>query len=78
MKHKSLTLIVLLLALPMVLLAQINSERGYVVVTDYIKAETGKDVSDDIQRIIDTHPNRTIFFPDGIYIISGSRSRAVS
>ena len=70
MNHKSLTITVLLLSLHMVLLAQMNSGRGYVVVTDYIKAETGKDVSDDIQRIIDTHPNRTIFFPDGIYIIS--------
>ncbi len=44
--------------------------RGYVVVTDYLKADGKKDVSDAIQKIIDTHPNRTIYFPDGIYLIS--------
>lgn len=70
MNHKLLLLLTLLLAMPATLLARKTSERGYVVVTDYIKAETGKDVSDDIQRIIDTHPNRTIYFPDGVYIIS--------
>ncbi|MBR6032083.1 MAG: hypothetical protein IKP36_09015 [Bacteroidaceae bacterium] len=69
MNHKTLTLIALLLALPATLLAQMNSGRGYVVVTDFIQKEAGKDVSDDIQRVIDTHPNRTIYFPDGIYII---------
>ena len=42
----------------------------YVIVTDYVKANTGKDVSDAIQKIIDENPNRTIFFPDGVYIIS--------
>ena len=70
MNHKLLFLLALLLAMPATLLARKTSERGYVVVTDYIKSGTGKDVSDDIQRVIDTHPNRTIFFPDGIYIIS--------
>ena len=69
MNHKTLTLIALLLALPATLLAQMNSGRGHVVVTDFIQEEAGKDVSDDIQRVIDTHPNRTIYFPDGIYII---------
>lgn len=49
----------------------INSNpMGYVVVTDYIKANTGKDVSDEIQKIIDANPMRTIYFPDGEYIIS--------
>ena len=66
MNHKTLTLIALLLVLPATLLAQMNSARGYVVVTDFIQEAAGKDVSDDIQRVIDTHPNRTIYFPDGI------------
>ncbi|MBQ7319746.1 MAG: hypothetical protein IJW97_06200 [Clostridia bacterium] len=42
---------------------------GYVVITDYVAAGTGRDVSDDIQRVIDEHPMRTIFFPDGEYIL---------
>ncbi len=42
---------------------------GYVVVTDYVEANTGRDVSDAIQKVIDDNPMRTIFFPDGEYII---------
>ena len=45
-------------------------KNGYVIVTDYIKADSGKDVSDVLQNIIDNNPNRTIYFPDGVYIIS--------
>lgn len=40
----------------------------YVVVK--VKADGKKDVSDEIQKIIDSNPNRTLFFPDGIYLIS--------
>lgn len=43
---------------------------GYVVVTDYVKANTGKDVSDDLQKVILDNPHRTIYFPDGEYIIA--------
>ena len=43
---------------------------GYVVVTDYVKANTGEDVSDAIQKIIDENPHRTIYFPDGEYILA--------
>lgn len=45
-------------------------DLGYVVVTKYVKANSGKDVSDAIQKIIDENPNRTIYFPDGVYLIS--------
>ena len=50
--------------------AQSAKQLGYVVVTDYVKANGKKDVSDIIQKIIDENPNRTIYFPDGIYMIS--------
>lgn len=33
-------------------------------------AGTGADASDAIQRMIDENPNRTIFFPDGEYLLS--------
>ena len=46
------------------------SQKGYVVITDYIKNDGKKDVSDAIQNVIDRNPNRTIFFPDGTYMIS--------
>ena len=44
--------------------------NGYLSVSDYILPDLGRDVADDIQRIIDNNPNRTIFFPDGEYLIS--------
>ena len=43
--------------------------RGYIVVTDYLTPGSG-DVSDALQELIDKNPNRTIYFPDGIYTIS--------
>ena len=45
-------------------------ELGFVVITDYVKANTGADVSDAIQKVIDDNPRRTIYFPDGEYVIS--------
>lgn len=45
-------------------------DRGYVVVTDHFVSDGTQDVSDEIQKVIDANPRRTIFFPDGIYLIS--------
>ena len=45
------------------------SALGYVIVTDYIKTDGKTDVSDDIQNIIDSNPNKTIYFPDGVYVV---------
>ena len=45
-------------------------EKMYVVVTDYVKADTGEDVSDALQELILSNPQRTIFFPDGEYLLS--------
>ena len=47
----------------------VASALGYVVVTDYIKNDGTTDVADEIQKIIDENPNRTIYFPDGVYVI---------
>ena len=38
---------------------------GYVVVTDFITPNTGEDVSDAIQKIIDENPMRTIYSRSG-------------
>ena len=45
-------------------------DAGYVMVTDYLKPDTGEDVSDDIQKLIDENPNRTLYFPDGVYMLA--------
>ena len=42
-------------------------DAGYVLVSDHVKANTGSDVSDAIQKLIDENPNRTLYFPDGEY-----------
>ena len=47
-----------------------KSKEGFLDVTDYILADTGMDVTTHLQKIIDTNPGRTIYFPDGEYIIS--------
>ena len=45
-----------------------TTTEGYVIVK--VKADGKRDVSDAIQKIIDENPNRTIYFPDGVYLIS--------
>ena len=45
-------------------------ESGYVVITDYVNAIGGVDVSEEIQKVIDENPNSTIYFPDGTYTIA--------
>ena len=42
----------------------------YINVIDFIDLSSNNDVSDAIQNIIDSNPNKTIFFPDGKYYIS--------
>ena len=43
---------------------------GVVCVTDFVAANTGADVADALQAVIDANPNRTIWFPDGVYRVS--------
>ena len=42
----------------------------YLIATDYLPADGQSDTSDLIQKLIDENPNRTIFFPDGEYLLS--------
>ena len=70
MNFKKIFLAVLAICLSSLAFGQSAKNKGYVIVTDYLKADGKKDVSDIIQRIIDNNPNRTIFFPDGVYMIS--------
>ena len=43
---------------------------GYVIVTDYVDISAGNDISAEIQKVIDENPRKTIYFPDGVYVIS--------
>jgi hypothetical protein len=43
---------------------------AFVLVTDYVKANTGEDVSDALQELILNNPRRVLYFPDGEYLLS--------
>ena len=46
-----------------------TSHDDYVMITQYTEGKTG-DLSAEIQKAIDENPNKTIYFPDGLYNIS--------
>ncbi len=46
-----------------------ESALGYVIITDYVSNDGTTDIANEIQAVIDANPNRTIYFPDGIYLI---------
>ena len=48
----------------------VGEEDFSLVVTDFIPANSGEDVSAELQSLIDENPNRTIYFPDGEYLLS--------
>lgn len=46
------------------------ASKAFVMVSDFIEPNTGKDVSDALQALILSHPRRVLFFPDGEYLLS--------
>ena len=42
-------------------------DMGFIVVTEYLSANTGEDVGAKIQKVIDRNPKSVIYFPDGEY-----------
>lgn len=46
------------------------ADGAYLNVSEFVKPNSGKDVADDIQKIIEENPNRTLFFEDGEYLLS--------
>ena len=43
---------------------------AFVLVSDYVQPNTGKDVSDALQELILNNPGRVLFFPDGEYLLA--------
>ena len=60
------TLFAVVIIFPIISFAQ--PSKGYIVATDYLKADGKTDITNALQRLIDTNPNRTLFFPDGFII----------
>lgn len=50
--------------------ARAEGFSGPVVVTDYVKADGAVDVAAGLQRLINENPHRTIWFPDGTYLLT--------
>lgn len=44
-------------------------ELGYVIITEYLSSTEDEDCAPAIQQAIEKNPGRTIYFPDGKYII---------
>lgn len=47
-----------------------KTRNKYVDVSQFVKPNAGVDVYAALQKLIDTNKNRTLYFPDGEYIIS--------
>lgn len=52
--------------------ANAKPDELYLNASNFVKADGKTDVADRLQKLIDDNPNRTIFFPDGVYMISHS------
>ncbi len=50
--------------------AAAQAVQGFVNVADFVAADGKTDDADAIQRLIDANPNRTLWFPDGTYLLS--------
>lgn len=51
----------------------IQANSAFVVVTEHgVVADGQTDVAEAIQKVIDENPNKTIIFPDGVYLVSHS------
>ena len=46
-----------------------ESNTDFVIVTDYVIPNTGEPLDVFLQELIDVNPRRTIYFPDGEYVI---------
>lgn len=46
-----------------------NETSGILSAAGFLPTDRTKSVSGDIQRLIDENPNRTIYFPDGVYLL---------
>ena len=70
-KLLSILTVALLLAGVMAPAVFASGEENYsLVVTDIVPADSGNDISQELQTLIDNNPNRTIYFPDGEYLLS--------
>ncbi len=50
----------------------IESTESFVIVSDFVKPNSGADVAGALQSLINKNPGRTLYFDDGEYLISSS------
>jgi hypothetical protein len=69
----ALVLLTLACSIPQISPARRHAGSGsgaMLLVTDYVKADGKTDVADALQKLINDNPNRTLYFPDGVYLVS--------
>lgn len=59
-----------LVAVGLSLMAVAGGQPGWIVVTDHVAADGKTDASAALQRLIEANPHRTLWFPDGTYLLS--------
>ena len=71
-RHIILAIAAILAVTPLWAKSKVKVNPDYIIATDYMKADGVTDVTEAIQKLIDSNPQRTIYFPDGTYLISKS------
>lgn len=71
MKRLLCLLLILLYVISVTAITTCATDSELLMATDCIDLNSA-DVSCDIQNMIDSNPNRTIYFPDGVYNLSNS------
>ncbi len=64
--------VIFAMSMSAVIAAAAGTDGGMLNVGDFVKPGTGEDVYAQLQAVIDNNPNRTLYFPDGEYIVSQS------
>lgn len=67
-----LTGVMLIMAFSGIFASAADVSGSTVNVAEIVKPDTGEDVYAALQAVIDEHPNKTLFFPDGEYLVSQS------
>lgn len=67
-----MTGVIVMMAVGGILAGAQTAPGGTVNVADLVKPDTGADVYEALQGIIDANPNKTLYFPDGEYVVSQS------
>lgn len=70
LKKTTALLLAVICMLSALTLGAFAMDEVYLNVADFVAPNTGEDVADALQQLIEDNPNRTLFFADGEYMVS--------